>query len=80
MSTLQASVGAKGINLREDVLAVQRLLKAKGIDPGPVDGICGAKTVTAIQKFQATFMAKPDGLISPNQGRPVGSTWLGPAT
>ena len=71
MTALQASVGTNGRNLREDVMTVQRLLKSKGMDPGPIDGIIGAKTIAAIRKFQATFLSKPDGLIQPHM-----TTWM----
>jgi peptidoglycan hydrolase-like protein with peptidoglycan-binding domain len=71
MDTLLASVGEHGRNLRQDVLAVQSLLKSKGYDPGQVDGICGVRTIAAIRKFQATFLAQPDGLIEPGR-----TTWI----
>lgn len=70
MITLQASVGQSGTNIRQDVLTVQGLLKSKGYDPGPVDGVCGARTIAAIRKYQATFMSLPDGLIEPGR-----TTW-----
>ncbi len=70
MSALLASVGVNGKNLSEDVMIVQRLLKLNGHRPGPIDGICGANTINAIRKFQATFMAAPDGLIEPGR-----TTW-----
>ena len=70
MSALGNSVGQGGRNQRPDVVNVQALLKSKGGDPGPADGICGAKTIAAIRKFQSAFMAQPDGLISPG-----GATW-----
>ncbi|MBK9264413.1 MAG: M15 family metallopeptidase [Polyangiaceae bacterium] len=68
MSTLLRSVGKNGRNLRNDVETVQTLLKAKGYDPGIVDGLCGNGTVGAIRKFQSTFMSRPDGLIEPDGG------------
>ena len=71
MSALLASVGANGKNLREDVLTVQSLLKSKGHSPGSVDGVCGINTISAIRKFQATFMSAPDGLIEPGR-----TTWV----
>ena len=70
MITLQASVGQSGTNIRQDVSTVQGLLKSKGYDPGPVDGVCGARTIAAIRKYQATFMSLPDGLIEPGR-----TTW-----
>lgn len=71
MIVLLDSVGDKGKNLRQDVLMVQSLLKSKGYDLGSVDGICGARTISAIRKFQATFLSQPDGLIEPQQ-----ATWI----
>jgi peptidoglycan L-alanyl-D-glutamate endopeptidase CwlK len=68
MSTILRSVGKNGGNLRTDVETVQTLLKAKGYDPGIVDGACGNGTIGAIKKFQGTFMSQPDGLIEPGGG------------
>jgi len=70
MNVLLGSVGFLGLNLSEDVMTVQRLLREKGYDPGPVDGVCGAKTIAAIRKFQGGFLKAPDGLIEP-----AGKTW-----
>lgn len=70
MSALSASVGDKGKNHRNDVITVQTLLKAKGFDPGPIDGASGARTVAAIRKFQAAFLSHPDGRVDPG-----GLTW-----
>jgi len=68
MSDLLQSVGQGGRNLRADVETVQTLLKAKGYDPGIVDGRCGQGTIGAIRRFQATFMSNPDGRIDPGGG------------
>jgi hypothetical protein len=68
MGEILQSVGRGGRNLRSDVSLVQTLLKAKGYDPGIVDGICGQGTIGAIVRFQATFMPSPDGLIEPGYG------------
>ena len=62
---IQGSVGTGGRNTKDDVSVVQRLLKTKGYDPGAVDGLCGAVTIGAIKRFQARFLANPDGLIEP---------------
>jgi peptidoglycan hydrolase-like protein with peptidoglycan-binding domain len=67
MNAIQTSVGDKGKNLRADVTTVQGLLKSNGYDPGPVDGLCGARTIDAIRKFQITFLTQPDGLIEPGK-------------
>jgi hypothetical protein len=36
----------------EQVKAVQKALQDKGMDPGPVDGIMGPKTMSALKAFQ----------------------------
>lgn len=65
---IQKSVGVGGVNQKEDVIAVQKRLHARGLDPGPVDGDCGDRTIAAIRAFQSTFMAHTDGLIEPGHG------------
>jgi peptidoglycan hydrolase-like protein with peptidoglycan-binding domain len=70
MAVLTSSVGQGGRNERKDVTTVQTLLKSKGGEPGPADGVCDAKTIAAIRKFQTSFMGQPDGLVSPG-----GPTW-----
>lgn len=70
MTVISFRVGEKGQNIRQDVLLVQTLLKTKGYNPGPVDGVCGQKTVKAIREFQSTFLKNPDGVIEPNR-----ATW-----
>jgi hypothetical protein len=67
---LGRSVGAGGKNAPEDVTLVQQLLVDRGQDPGPVDGICGARTIAAIRAFQSRFLAKPDGRVDPG-GRTI---------
>jgi len=68
--SLASSVGAAGRNYRTDVMQVQRLLTKHGCSPGPVDGLCGPRTVRAIVTFQASFLSSPDGRIDPQ-----GNTW-----
>jgi hypothetical protein len=58
-------VGQGGRNLRPDVVIVQDLLRARGVDAGRSDGVCGERTIAAIRKFQARFMQQPDGLVDP---------------
>lgn len=62
-NSISASVGKQGVNRRSDVSTVQKLLKERGADPGPIDGICGPKTIAAIIGFQKGFLPRPDGLI-----------------
>src|SRR5277367_3374272 len=70
MSTISQSVGKGGINIRQDVVTVQQLLKNAGLNPGAADGICGPKTIATILQYQRQFLPSPDGRIDPN-----GTTW-----
>ena len=36
----------------DQIRQAQEALKAKGFDPGPIDGIAGAKTKAAVRKYQ----------------------------
>ncbi len=46
-----------------DVQAAQEALKAKGIDPGPVDGVMGPKTQAAVSDFQRQEGLKVTGQL-----------------
>lgn len=45
------------------VLAVQRALSERGYDPGPIDGIAGPMTRTAVLHYQRRAGVAPDGVI-----------------
>lgn len=62
---LSASVGVRGRNRVGDVQLIQSLLAGHGFDPGPIDGLIGRKTLSAIRAFQRRFMRRPDGRIDP---------------
>lgn len=47
------------------ILELQRALQSKGFDPGPVDGIAGPKTRSAVRAFQAKHGLEPDGIAGP---------------
>lgn len=47
------------------VIGIQRELKARGYDPGPVDGVAGKRTRAAIRKYQAASGLPVDGQPSP---------------
>lgn len=68
--SLSSSVGAAARNYRTDVMLVQRLLAKHDVNPGPMDGLCGPRTVRAIVAFQALFLSHPDGRVDPQ-----GDTW-----
>lgn len=47
----------------EEIKKLQEALKAKGQDPGPIDGIMGAKTRAAIKAFQEASGLKGTGSL-----------------
>jgi len=53
--------GSKGPAVRE----LQTLLKAKGFNPGPVDGAFGPKTKAAVLAFQRSRGIAVDGVVGP---------------
>lgn len=76
MSGIRAFVGARGANVREDVLQVQQLLNLhRKADKSrvTVDGIIGPQTLAAISAFQKARWhgISPDGLVEPGR-----NTWL----
>jgi membrane-bound lytic murein transglycosylase B len=50
---------------RSQMEKIQKLLVARGYDPGPVDGVFGSQTRRAIKKFQRTAKLPADGHPSP---------------
>ena len=54
--------------LRERVIFlrhIQQILRSLGYDPGPVDGVVGSKTVTAIEAYQRDQSLSVDGIATP---------------
>ena len=49
---------------RDGVREVQMLLKQKGFDPGPLDGVAGALTTGAVRGFQARYAIATSGAIN----------------
>lgn len=49
----------------DDVLSLQRRLKAAGFDPGPADGAFGRKTDAALRAFQKSAEIDADGICGP---------------
>ncbi len=48
-----------------DVLEIQKLLKDKGFDPGPLDGLMGPKTDSAIKALQTSLQIGATGVLGP---------------
>lgn len=42
---------------------IQRALRARGFDPGPIDGVIGSRTLSALQSFQRSNNLPEGGLI-----------------
>lgn len=62
-----ASVGKNGKNISSDVVAIQNALNKVGTLPKLViDGVCGKKTIAAIERYQKGFLSLPDGFVEPN--------------
>ncbi|MGA8862396.1 MAG: peptidoglycan-binding domain-containing protein [Gallionella sp.] len=48
---------------QDGVRRVQTLLKERGFDPGPIDGVEGVRTTGAVRGFQERFGIKASGSI-----------------
>lgn len=48
-----------------DVRSIQEALRARGFDPGPIDGIAGTRTKAAIEAFQRANGLRVDGIAGP---------------
>lgn len=62
---LRKGDGIKSATFRNDVMEAQRLLKAAGFDPGPIDGRFGLVTEAKVIAFQRSRGLDPDGIIGP---------------
>lgn len=58
--------GSKGPPVKK----AQKALKLRFYDPGPIDGIFGAKTASAVKWYQSDHGLQSDGIIGPK-------TWAG---
>jgi murein L,D-transpeptidase YcbB/YkuD len=50
-------------NDKQEITKVQQALKSKGDDPGPIDGIIGNKTRSALKEFQSSNGLKATGTL-----------------
>ena len=72
MPNIMASVGRSGVNSRNDVMIVQKLLNdglkmTAGFRPLAVDGLSGPKTIAAIDSYQRSVLrwTRTDGKVDP---------------
>jgi Putative peptidoglycan-binding domain-containing protein len=56
------------------VLAIQKRLLKKGINPGPLDGVYGSHTAAAVQAFQISKRLLADGEVGPITAAALGVT------
>lgn len=54
------------------VKTLQEKLSERGFDPGPIDGILGSKTKTAIILYQQSVGLVPDGIAGPKTWQSLG--------
>ncbi|WP_313758145.1 LysM peptidoglycan-binding domain-containing protein [Tissierella sp.] len=53
------NIGSRGASVAE----LQQLLRNAGFDPGPIDGIFGTRTQSAVIAFQRSRNLVPDGIV-----------------
>jgi len=47
-----------------DVRVIQTELKRAGFDPGPIDGIAGKRTLSALNRYRQTLHLAPARIVS----------------
>lgn len=65
---------ASGHWSRDDVKSVQEALKNKGHDPGPIDGVMGARTQQALRAFQRAQNIQTSGQLDSSTASALGVT------
>ncbi len=65
---------ASGQWSQEDVKSVQEALKNKGHDPGPIDGVMGARTQQALRAFQRAQNIQTSGQLDSSTASALGVT------
>jgi peptidoglycan hydrolase-like protein with peptidoglycan-binding domain len=68
--------GASGSTVK----LIQQRLKALGYDPGPVNGIFGSETLSAVKAFQASHHLTPDGVVGPATWKSLFASQVGKST
>lgn len=62
------------------VMATQRALKEKGFDPGPIDGVMGLRTVSALKDYQKSENLAMTGRMDRNTSARLGTATSGSET
>lgn len=57
----------------QDVQNVQKILKDRGFDPGPLDGMMGPQTRAAIRQFQQSHHLEPTGTLDEGTRQALGT-------
>jgi hypothetical protein len=70
----KAATGMNDSAGSEQVKAVQKALQDKGMDPGPVDGIMGPKTMAALKAFQKDQKLTESGRLDDQTREKLGVT------
>jgi peptidoglycan hydrolase-like protein with peptidoglycan-binding domain/outer membrane biosynthesis protein TonB len=47
------------------IRAMQRILRKRGYEVGPLDGVFGAQTLASVQQFQSDHGLRPNGIVGP---------------
>jgi peptidoglycan hydrolase-like protein with peptidoglycan-binding domain len=58
----------------EQVKSVQKALQDKGMDPGPIDGVMGPKTMAALKAFQKDQKLTESGRLDDQTREKLGVT------
>ena len=65
-SQVRTSTSALRVGARSPQVArMQQLIKRAGIDPGPIDGVFGPKTLAGVKAYQASRGLTVDGVAGP---------------
>lgn len=62
-----------------DITQIQQALKARGFDPGEIDGAWGRRTIAAVKAFQQAQGLGVDGIVGPQTARALANGAAAPA-
>ena len=64
--------GAATTESRSQVMATQRVLKEKGFEPGPIDGVMGPRTASALKEYQKAENLQTTGQMDSDTAAKLG--------